>query len=168
MAWSASGTVSKARSTTKIKRVPSTLSSGDIRSTGLKYRDLAEGYLGSAPGLTSEESGLYRQQSAETIAGSGRGAKMRASSLTARKGYRGAVEQDAQARVDQQEMEQVRKSEIQLRLAEHTLRESDVVRRAAVGAGFMWPAEQARAAGQVSGTTRKSLSGSHSGTASGK
>lgn len=156
---------SKSDERKRIQRVPATLSSKDIKPVGLGYRDLVLNYLKSTPGLSGEQKGLYRRKAAEVVAGGARGAQLRGKASARRYGYRGQLEQNIQDRIRQDELQQAREASIQLSLAEHTIREDDIVRRAALASGFMWPAEQARGAGQVSGvdTSGKAWGGEVSG-----
>ena len=142
--------ISGKKKTKTITRVPATLKSGDIRPVAIRYRDLAQKFLESEPGITEREKGLYKREAAETIAGTGKGERLRGASRARRYGYRGALEEDIFARIRQDEMREQRMASIQLSLAEHAIREDDIVRRAAVAAQFVWPAEAARGAGQVS------------------
>jgi len=145
----------------RISRVPSTLSSEDIRPTAVAYRDTAEKYIKSEPGLTATEKTTYKAQAAETIAGAATGARQRAASTARKYGARGQMEQDFKDRIRQDEFKQQREANVQLSMAEHTLREDDITKRMAAAAGFVWPAENARGAGQISeiSTRSKSLTG---------
>lgn len=152
---SISGFFQKSKSSVHNRFVPSTLSSAEIKPVALGYRDLAEQAVKRQPGLSPLEKNLTREKSYEAIAGEKQGADMRTRSYGAQKGLQGAAVLDQLGRNDQAAMQAQRDAAVQSILAEHTIRESDLVRQASIAAGFLWPAEQARAAGQILSSNTK-------------
>lgn len=158
--------LSRSKSKSKINRVPSALTREEVRPVALKYRDLAEQVAGRTPGLTAQEVNTTREQAYKGITGAKQGADMRARATTARYGLTAGMLGNAMARNEQAAMEQMREAAIEVQLAEHAIRESDLVRQAAIAAQFLWPAEQARGAGQVQSSTTTGKSWSVEGSLS--
>lgn len=150
---SISGSISRHKQKSKINRVPSALTREEVRPVALGYRDLAEQTVKRTPGLSPQEVNTTREQAFKAVGGAKEGADMRARSAAARHGLSGGMLSNAMARNEQAAMEQMREAAVQVQLAEHAIRESDLVRQAAIAAQFLWPAEQARGAGQIQSTT---------------
>lgn len=125
------------------KKVKSVLGRDEVRPVALAHRDATLDYIKSKPGLTDQEKNLQRERTEEGIQGAKRGYLSRVKSTIAQRGYRGGMELDAEYRAEELAARERRQANIDMILAEHTLRESDIVRRAAVGANFVWPADAA-------------------------
>lgn len=137
---------------TKVDRVPATLSSGDLRPTAKKYQGVVNDYLDSAPGLKNHEVEQGMQKVRRDTAAGTRGSMMKTQAYMSKGGIRGAGAAGVMNRMDENRKAANYQSRVGMFLQEHAIKESDIARRAAVGAGFLWPAEQARGAGQMSGT----------------
>jgi hypothetical protein len=141
---------------TSYSYVPATLGKEEIKPVGQAYKDMTLGYLQSEPGLGAKgEEALKRSQS-QAIEGSRKASEMRMRASGARQGLRGPAMGANIAKIDEAAMGARYDAELQRALSLHTIRESDISRRAAVASGFYWPAENARAAGRVSSATTTS------------
>jgi hypothetical protein len=135
--------------TTKNKRVGASLNAADLRGTGLQYRDFVSNYLKSKPGLSSQESGRMMKNFRRGTQVQSNTSRMRSQGYMSQRGIRGAGAAAGMGRIDENRKAANYDASVKLLLNEHAIRESDVARRAAVAAQFLWPAESARGAGQI-------------------
>jgi len=157
-----------AKSSTSNTRTGATLGRGDLEGTAGKYRDLVSDYVSSKPGLTAGEVNRNMRQFRRESAAGTRGQQMQTKSYMAQRGIRGAGAAGQMNRIEENRKTANYQARVSMMLQEHAIRESDVARRAAVGAQFLWPAESARGAGQISQVdTTTSSSGVGEGLAAG-
>lgn len=140
----------KKGSKTSNQRVGATLGRGDLEGTANKYKDLVSDYMSSKPGLSAGEVNRNMSQFRRESAAGTRGQKMKSQSYMAQRGIRGAGAAGQMNRIEENQKSANYQARVSMMLQEHAIRESDVARRAAVGAQFLWPAESARGAGQIS------------------
>ncbi len=144
------------RNKTRISRVPATLGRDDLKPLADQALEATRQYGASEAGLGTREKGAMRTEAFDTLSQVGKTQRMRESSYLQRRGVRGQAMQRAMERTRQSELESKRNALIQIQLAEHAIREGDISRRLAAMSGFLWPAEAARGAGEVSSTTTSS------------
>lgn len=133
----------------RMSRVPSIVPDWQTKKIAGEYGDVVSNYLKSKPGLSGMDINRMMEAAGRRGSAGLRGAQMRTKSFLAQRGIRGTQAATALAYNEQAKMEADYDARINLLLNEHAIRESDIARRAAVGAGYLWPAEQARGAGSV-------------------
>jgi gas vesicle protein len=145
----------RSRQKQEYKRVPSVYEGAKTSYSDFAkdYQTFSHDYMKSKPGLGKQEvSRMMRSSRQETAAGM-KGARMRTQSYMSQRGIRGAGAAGVKMRSEETEAIMNYRARLNLLLNEHAIRESDITRRAAVGANFIWPAEKSRGAGSASGVT---------------
>lgn len=140
-------------SSTKVSRVPSPVSHGQVKDVGKQYQGLVQSELGKKPGFSASEK--YQRERIITKGGAAalKGAKQRAESSIATKNLRGSIAEDTRATIEQGVQEAMLTALIAENTAQHFVEASDATRKIAYGAGFTWGGAQALGAGQVTKTT---------------
>jgi len=134
----------------KTSRVPSLVNPNAIRSVASRYGRNVSKYLNEEPGLSRKEKEGWMEGLRREGLGAAKGGRMRLSQYMSQRGIRGPGAAGQMRRLEESRMSEMYNAKLHILRSEHAIRQSDIAQQSSVAAAYLWPAESARGAGQIS------------------